>query len=77
VAVEKVFRQKITKTKLRQDELEAILSKSKTFPVTQIFSILAETGLFQQPRWVLKKSRSQNVFSAAGLLGRVLSFSFG
>jgi hypothetical protein len=50
VAVEKLLRAKLLKTKLRRDALEATLSVFERSPNPPILAVWQETGLFQQPR---------------------------
>jgi hypothetical protein len=48
VPVEKLFRAKIAKTKLRQDALSAILSNFKAFCTTQIRVFSTKTDFFNR-----------------------------
>ena len=50
MAVKKLLRAKIAKTKLRQDALETTFLVFQTFCIYQILAVWGQTRLFQQPR---------------------------
>jgi hypothetical protein len=50
VGVEKLFPAKSAKTKVRQDDLQAIFSDRKTFSIPRNLPVWDGTRVFQQPR---------------------------